>query len=137
MDVLPADGRLDLGGIHHPPFVVADGTELNAAEARGAGDLVMQHVRLASHDGLVAATAPGQQRHQVRHGAAGHENSGFLARALGGHAFEPVDRGVLAEDVVADLGLGHGPAHLGRGERHGVAAQVDDALAHVRRSQSD
>ena len=35
------------------------------------------------------------------------------------------DRRVVAEHVVADLRLEHRRAHLGRGPRHGVAAQVD------------
>ena len=38
---------------------------------------------------------------------------------------EAVDGGVLAEAVVAHLGLGHGPPHRGRRAGHGVGAQVD------------
>ena len=38
---------------------------------------------------------------------------------------EAVDGRVLAVDVVADLGLGHGLAHLGRRPGDGVGAQVD------------
>ena len=38
---------------------------------------------------------------------------------------EGVDRRVLAVDVVADLGVGHGPAHLRRRPGDGVGAEVD------------
>ena len=45
--------------------------------------------------------------------------------------------GVLAVAVVADLGLGHGPAHLGRGPGDGVAAEVDHAGGHAGDSTGD
>ena len=59
---------------------------------------------------------------------------GLLAEQLGGALLERVDGRVVAEDVVADLGLGHGAAHLGRGLGDGVGAQVDDR--HMAREDS-
>src|SRR3712207_8825130 len=41
---------------------------------------------------------------------------------------ECTNRRVLAVDVIADLGRGHGVAHLPRGAGDGVAAQVNRAL---------
>ena len=40
---------------------------------------------------------------------------------------EGVDRRVLAVDVVADLGVGHGLAHLGGRPGDGVGSEVDHA----------
>ena len=59
----------------------------------------------------------------VAHGPAGDEQRGRLAEQLGREALERVDRGVLAEHVVAHLGGGHRLAHGGRRAGHGVAAQ--------------
>ena len=41
----------------------------------------------------------------------GHEETGFLAEERGGALFQFVDRGVFAEDVVADRGGRHGREH--------------------------
>ena len=63
---------------------------------------------------------------EVAHRAGGDEQPGLLAEQLRGALLERDDGRVVAEDVVADLGLGHGPAHLGRRLRDGVGAKVDD-----------
>jgi hypothetical protein len=62
---------------------------------------------------------------QVAHRARRDEDAGFLAEQLGRTLFEGVDGRVVAEHVVADLGLGHRPPHRRGGLRYGVAAQVD------------
>ena len=62
---------------------------------------------------------------EVAHRPGGDEQAGLLAEQLGGAFLEGVDGRVVAEDVVADLGLGHRPAHRRRGLGDGVAAQVD------------
>ena len=51
-------------------------------------------------------------RHEVAHRAAGDEQAGLLAGQLGGALLERDDRRVVAEDVVADLGVGHRATHL-------------------------
>ena len=53
----------------------------------------------------------GHQGDEVAHRAAGDEQAGLLAGQLGGALLERDDGRVVAEDVVADLGVGHGPAH--------------------------
>ena len=53
-------------------------------------------------------------------------SAGLLAGQLGGALLERDDRRVVLEHVVADLGVGHGAAHLGGGLRDGVGAQVDE-----------
>ena len=62
---------------------------------------------------------------EVAHRPGGDEQAGLLAEQLGGALLEGVDRGVVAEDVVADLGVGHRPAHRRGWVGDGVAAQVD------------
>ena len=82
-------------------------------------------------------SAPGAAQHAqgdlVGHGPRRDEDGGRLAHPLGVGLLEGVDGGVVAVAVVAHLGLGHGPAHLGRGAGDGVAAEVDEA----RRLRSD
>jgi hypothetical protein len=55
-----------------------------------------------------------------------------VAEALGHRRLQPLDRRVLAPDVVADLGCGHGPAHGRGGPGEGVGAQVDVIAASLR-----
>ena len=53
------------------------------------------------------------------------KSAGLLPEELGRALLERVDRRVLAPDVVADLGGGHRPAHLGGWLGDGVGAEVD------------
>ena len=55
------------------------------------------------------------------------EEPGLLAEELGGARLEGVDRGVVAEHVVAELGGGHRATHGGRGVGDGVGSEVDEA----------
>jgi hypothetical protein len=50
---------------------------------------------------------------------------GFLAQQAGDALLEAVDRRVVAELVVADLGLGHRGAHPGRRPGDGVGTEID------------
>ena len=106
---------------------MGDEPNLCSGQGGGAGGLVPEDVGLVSHDDLIAALAVGEDGHQVAHGAAGHEEAGFLAEHLGSAFLEAVDGGVFAVDVVADLGASHGLPHGLGGLGDGVAAQVDDA----------
>ena len=74
----------------------------------------------------VAAPAVGEDRDQVAHRAGGDVAGGLLAQHLGGALLEPLDGGVLAVLVVADLGLGHRRAHRRRRPGEGVAAELED-----------
>ena len=62
------------------------------------------------------------------------KSAGLLARQLGGALLERDDGRVVAEDVVAELRLGHRAAHLGRGLGDRVGAQVDPSRGHRGRS---
>ena len=79
---------------------------------------------LAADDELVAPLAVGEQGGQVALSARGEEEGGLFAGECGDVVLEAVDGGVLAVDVVADVGAGHGRAHGGGGNRDGVAAKV-------------
>ena len=74
---------------------------------------------------LIAGLGMNADGDLVGHRARGDEEGGLLAEQLGHLAFQGDDRGVLAVDVVADLGLGHRPSHRGGRFRDGVGAKVD------------
>jgi hypothetical protein len=50
-------------------------------------------------------------RDSVAHRAGGQEQGSFLAQNFGGALFELIDGWILAVDIVADFGRGHGAAH--------------------------
>ena len=104
-----------------------------AAKDRGAAGLVVVDVRLVADDHLAPARAMRQQAGEVAHRPARHEDRRVLAHALRGAAFELVDRRVVPEHVVADVGRRHRRAHGGRGAGNGIRAEVDDphALDHT------
>ena len=79
-----------------------------------AAGLVEHGVGRRPGDRLVAAGEVRHQGDEVAHRAAGHEQPGVLAQQLGRAGLERVDRRVVAEHVVADLGRGHRAAHLRR-----------------------
>ena len=56
------------------------------------------------------------------------EQAGLRAEELGGAFLERADGRVLAEDVVADLGLGHRATHGRGGQGDGVGPEVDHAV---------
>ena len=120
-----AEGGLDLGEVHGAVRVVREGADARADDDRVTGRLVDDQVVLAPGDRLLATGEVGHLGDEVAHRAARHEQPGLLAEQLGRALLEGVDRRVVAEDVVADLGIGHRPAHRGRGEGDGVAAEVD------------
>ena len=72
----------------------------------------------------------------VRHRARRAEQPGLVPEQLGDVRLERVDGRVLAVDVVADLGVGHGLAHAGGGPGDGVGAQVDDRPSTARSRSS-
>ena len=102
-----------------------EAAQLHVAERRGAALLVEHDVRLGVQEDLVAAARERAHGRLVAHRAGGEVEAGLLAEQAGGVLLQADDRGVVAEHVVADLGLEHGAAHLRRRTRDGVAAQVD------------
>ena len=61
----------------------------------------------------------------VAHGAGGQKQRRLLAKHLRDALFQSSDGGILAVNVVADLGLGHGAPHGGSRFGYGIAAQID------------
>ena len=66
----------------------------------------------------------------VGHGAGRDVERGLLAGELGGALLQPVHGRVVAVPVVADLGVGHRPAHGGRRRGDGVRTEVDPVGSH-------
>ena len=97
------------------------------AERRRAALLVEEDVRLGVQEDLVAALGVRAEGGLVAHRPRREVERRLLAEQLGGALLEAQDGGIVAEDVVVDLGLGHRLPHLGRRPRHRVAAQVDRA----------
>ena len=97
-------------------------------------ELVAAHVAAALGQHLVAAPGQEPDRDLVAHRARRDEERRLHPQELGRALFQPVDGRILAVDVVADLGLRHGLAHLRGRLGDGVGAQVDGG--HGRRTVS-
>ena len=89
------------------------------------GGLVHDEMALGAGDRLLAAAEVRQLRHEVAHASRRDEEAGLLAEHRSGSFLERVHGRVVAEDVVADLGVRHRASHGGRRVRDGVGAQVD------------
>ncbi len=126
-----ADRGFYLGGVDVSSGVVRDGAEADAAECGRADAFMVEDVGFGADEGFVAATAVGEQRDEVGHGAAGYEEGGFLADSGGCGLFEGFHSWVVADHVVANDGGCHGLAHGRAGTRYGVGSEVD----HVRHSR--
>ena len=120
-----AEGGLDLGRVDRAVGLVLEGPHAGTDDDRVTGRLVDDHVVLAAGDGLLAAGEMGHLGDEVALRAGAHEQPGFLAEQLRGTFLERDHGRVVAEHVVAELCLGHRPAHRRGGVGDGVAAQVD------------
>ena len=95
--------------------------ELDPGQHRRSGDFIVEDVTIAVADNFVAASSVGGERDLVRHRAARDEQRGLFSEERR-HAFLKRDyRRVVAEDVVTNFCLGHGPAHFGARTRDRVA----------------
>ncbi len=121
-----APGAGDQRRVHGAVGALREGADRGARDDRVAAGLVDDGVGRLARDGLVAARQVGEERHEVAHRPARDEQPRLLAEERGGARLELVDRGVVAEDVVAERGRGHGAAHGVRRVGDGVRAQVDD-----------
>jgi hypothetical protein len=108
--------------------------EHESAQRRCGPVLVVVDMRLVAEDDLAAAVAVGEERREIAHRAAGHEERGVPAGHPGGERFESVDGRIVAEHVVPNLGAHHRIAHGGRREGHGIASQVDGHRSHEQQS---
>ena len=121
-----AEGGRDLDRIEGPVRAVAQLQDAGPDDDRVTRGLVPDDVALGAGDDLAAARHVGHQRHQVAHRPRRDEQPASLPSSSAARSSERVDGRVLAPDVVADLGRGHRPAHLGGRAGHGVGTEVDE-----------
>ena len=126
-----AEGVAELGEVPGAVGALRHLLDRRADDYGMAGLLVRDDVGGCAGDRLLAAAKMPELSHEVAHGPARHEQGRFLAEQLRGPLFEGVDGGVVAEDVVAELGIMHGPAHRRRRMSDCVAAQIDEAAAAI------
>ncbi len=111
----------------HPGPLAAHGVREQPGVGRHPGLLVEEEVGERVEHHLLAGRGEHVHRELVPHRAARHEQPGLLAGQLGDAALERLHGGVVAEHVVADLGVGDGATHAGSRAGDGVAAQVHGA----------
>ena len=119
------DGRLDRRRVEQ---TVGRGerTRQQAGERGHGAHLVMEDVARRVADHLAPRPAVEVERDLVAHGARGHEERRLLPHGRRRLRLEHGDGRVLAIGVVADLGRGHGAAHLVVRFGDGVGAEVDE-----------
>ena len=120
-----AKGLLDGGRIDRSVRTVFEGSDAGAYDDRVTGRLVEDHVVFAARDRLLATGQVRQLSDEVAHRSGGHEQAGLLAQQFRSAVLQGVDRRVIPEDVVAELGLSHRPAHGGGWVGDGVTAKID------------
>ena len=120
-----AEGGFDRVGVDRAVRTVVESADARPDDDGVARGFIDDEVVLAAGDGLLAAGEVGHLGDEVSLRSRADEQAGLLAEELGRTFLEGVDRRVVAEDVVAELGVGHGAAHGGRRKRDGVAAEVD------------
>jgi hypothetical protein len=124
-------GRHLCGG-HQAVRMPRDRAERDRGQHRRRDQLVRADVRglLAHHD----VPGAGQHMHRdlVAQRAGGQVERGLLAGQRGGLLLQPDDRRIVAEQVVAHLGVGHGAPHRRRGPGHRVRAKIHiPAVSHA------
>jgi hypothetical protein len=92
---------------------------------RRTAQLRDQEVRVLLGDQLVAGVSEHPQRDLVRHRRRRDEDRVLLAERVGRAPLELVDRGILAQLLVADLCIRNRLAHRGRRLRRRIGAKVD------------
>src|SRR5690554_530527 len=81
-------------------------------------------------DILVAAAAMAHQRQQIGLRPRGNKERRILPQHRRHALLEPIDAGVVAKHVVADLGCCHGLPHVGRWPGDGVGSKVKADRVH-------
>ena len=131
-------GEADLGAVIDPrlhrgadvlrpeaPVLARHGPRYDAGQHGHARQLVLNDVATLFDQHLLAGDGEDADRDLVAHDPGGDPQGGLEAEHLRGHVLEAVDAGVLAVDVVADVGFGHRPPHLGRRLSHRVGTQIN------------
>ncbi len=121
-----AERGLDGIEVHRAVRVVLERTDARPDDHRMPGGLVDDEVVFAAADRFLAAAEVRELGDQVAHRARRDEQPGLLAEQLGGAILEGVDGRVVAEDVVADFGVGHHPPHRRGRLGHRIASEIDE-----------
>ena len=133
-----AEGFPDLVRVHRAVGPLVQCPDRGPDDHGVAGGLIENDMALIAGDGFLAACEMGHLGNEVAHRPGRDEQAGFLAEQPRSPFLECPDRGIVAEDIVPDLGVGHGAAHLGCWARYGVGAKIDHIhgrrqdTAHVR-----
>ncbi len=126
---LRADHRCHLVGLEQATRG-DDRARQGAGERRHRPHLEVVDVAARLDHDLAGRVGVEMDRDLVAHGSGGDEDRGLALELGGRQLLEPANGGVLAVDVVADLGLGHGLAH-GRGRLGDrVGAEIDHGAYH-------
>ena len=120
-----AEGGADVVEVDRPIRLLRQRPDRGAGDDRVTGRLVQDHVVLSAGDRLLTPAEVGELGDEIAHRPGGDEQPRLLAQQLGGPLLEGGDGRIIAEDVVADLGCCHRPAHLVGRLRDGVGPQVD------------
>ena len=86
----------------------------------------------ATDNHLFPAPAVGKQRRQVAHRSAGDEKGLVFPQQFSDPFLKPIDAGVFAVDVVAELGFVHRAAHAIVRLGDSVASQVQSRRVRIR-----
>ena len=117
----------EVGGREHAALA-AHGVDDGARHDADAAGLGAQHVTEVLHDHGVARRDVGGDADQVAHRPRRQEDGRLVPEPLGDLAAQRGHRRVAALLLVADLGVGHRPAHRRARPGLGVGVQVDEDL---------
>ena len=110
--------------------VVAANAHLNPAVECKASALVVVDVRQLTADYLIARLGMDLDRDLVGHSSRGAKKTGFHGKAFGEDGLEPQNGGIVAQDVVANRGCGHGSEHGLGGAGYGIGAEIRSRCIH-------
>ena len=126
MDVVPTNGCLDVRQGKRPIRSVGKGVRMDPAQGCDPPRLIQEDVGPVAHDDLLPPGAVGEKAGEVRHGPAGDKQGCLFSHHGGGQFLELVDGGILAENIVPELGVHHCLFHGKGGKGDGVTSKVDD-----------
>ena len=98
---------------------------MDASQGGHPASFIQINMRQAAHDGFLSALAVNEQGNQVAHGPRRDKQRRFLSHHPGCQLLQADHRGVIAENIIADLSLCHGFAHFRRGLGNGVGTKVN------------